>query len=330
MNGSKLIASGCLFSALVWCAAGGASCRCSRDSDATPPVATVNGELIRLDQLEESLRPVLIDSPALSPIETSAWEELKLNALNQLIERRLLIQEAERLGIKARNKELEEREEEIKQDYPEGEFENMLASRFIDYPRWREELREDLVIEKLVQESRYADPVTEGAVARYYRENLDQYRIPVQVRARQIVVRTEEEAQAIRKRILIGEEFSALAREVSLSPDAEQGGDLGFFSRGVMPPEFDDVVFSLPTGKISAVVKSPYGYHLFTVEEVREGHTLPLEKVRSEIRSLLTQQAEEEAYQAWLQELKTGAVIKINRALLEEEIRAPRPSPEEE
>jgi len=329
VNFNGVIAAGSAV-VLLLSAGGSVSCRRAPDPGAASPVAVVNGEAIGLDELEEALRPVLIDSPALSPIETSAWEELKFNALNQLIERRLLIQEAERMGIKVKGRETEEREREIRKDYPEGEFESMLTSRFIDYPRWRKNLEKDLVIEKLIQESVFAEPVTDTAVERYYRDHLEQYQIPVQVRARQIVVRTEEEAQAVRKRIVAGEEFAALAGEVSLSPDAESGGDLGFFSRGVMPPEFDQVVFALSPGKISPVVKSPYGYHLFVGEEVREGHTRTIDQVRDEIRNILAREAEEKAYQKWLGELKAKASIMINRALLEEEMRAPRPSSQEE
>ncbi|MCX5866497.1 MAG: peptidylprolyl isomerase [Proteobacteria bacterium] len=310
---------------LLLLGAGGPACHRGPGSDQTPPVATVNGTKISLADLEEALRPVLVNSPSFSPIETSAWEALKFNALNQLVERNLLVQEAHQKGIKLADKELEAREAEIRKDYPQGEFEKVLLSRFIDYERWRQNLRDDLLIQKLIENSVPVSPVTGFVVSRYYQRHQDQYQVPVQVRARQIVVRTEQEAQAAREELLKGGDFAKLARRLSLSPDAEQGGDLGFFSAGVMPPEFDQVVFSLPPGKISQVVKSPYGYHLFLVEEVRESKALTEAQVKEKIRELLARETREKSYQDWLQKLKEKAEIKVNQALVKEKINPSAP-----
>jgi peptidyl-prolyl cis-trans isomerase C len=308
---------------LLLLGAAGPACHREKNTDQTPPVATVNGEKISLADLEEALRPVLGNSPSFAPIETSAWETLKFNALNQLIERNLLLQEAKSQGFKVADKELENKEAEIKKDYPQGEFEKVLASRFIDYRRWRQNLRDDLVIQKLIENSTAAPPVTDFVVSRYYERNFSQYQIPVQVRARQIVVRTEQEAQKARESLLQGEDFAKLARRISLSPDAKQGGDLGFFRAGVMPPEFDQVVFSLTPGQTSPVIKSPYGYHLFRVEEIQEGKTLTEDQVRGQIRETLGQESQEKAYQAWLKRLKDKAEIRINQSLVKEKINAP-------
>ena len=308
---------------LLLLGAAGPACHHERNTDQTPPVATVNGAKISLADLEETLRPVLVNSPSFTPIETSAWETLKFNALNQLIERNLLLQEAKHKGLKVADQELENKETEIRKDYPKGEFEKVLASRFIDYGRWRQNLREDLVIQKLIESSTANAPVTDFVVSRYYERKFSQYQIPVQVRARQIVVRTEQEARAARESLLQGEDFAKLAHRISLSPDAEQGGDLGFFPAGVMPREFDQVVFSLPPGQISPVVKSPYGYHLFRVEEIREGKTLTEAQVRDQIRETLGRELREKSYQDWLKRLKEKAEIRINQSLLKEKINQP-------
>ena len=311
---------------LLLLGAAGPACHRERNTDQTPPVATVNGAKISLADLEEALRPVLVNSPAFSPIETSAWETLKFNALNQLVERTLLLQEAKNRGLKISDPELGNKEAEIQKDYPKGEFEKVLASRFIDYGRWRQNLRDELAIQKLMESSISISPVTDFVVSRYYERNFSQYQIPVQARARQIVVRTEQEAQAARESLLQGEDFAKLARRISLSPDAGQGGDLGFFNAGVMPREFDQVVFSLPPGQISQVVKSPYGYHLFRVEEVREGKILTEAEVREDIREVLARESREKAYQEWLKRLKDKAEIRVNQSLVKEKINPPAPA----
>ena len=72
-------------------------------------------------------------------------------------------------------------------------------------------------------------------------------------------------AEEILKRLKAGEDFGKVAREVSIGPEAARGGDLGFFERGMMPEAIDRMVFSLPVGKMSGVVQSPYGFHIFKV-----------------------------------------------------------------
>ena len=86
------------------------------------------------------------------------------------------------------------------------------------------------------------------------------------VRARQIVVADGEEAIQILKRLKKGESFEKVAKEKSLGPEKVNGGDLGYFSQGERPTEFDHV-FTMEVGAISEVIKSPYGYHIFKLEE---------------------------------------------------------------
>jgi len=113
-----------------------------------------------------------------------------------------------------------------------------------------------------------------------------------------------------------GEPFAAVAKGVSLSPDAAQGGDLGFFSRDEMPPEFD-AVFELPPGKLSPLVKSAYGYHLFLVEEKRPAARLSRQEAARDIRALLEAERRETVYQAWLQELRGKAAVEVDWRQLE-------------
>ncbi|MEI8389839.1 MAG: peptidylprolyl isomerase [bacterium] len=86
-----------------------------------------------------------------------------------------------------------------------------------------------------------------------------------QVRASHLLVKTKEEADKIREEILAGKDFSEAAREVSLCPSGKQGGDLGYFGRGQMVPEFDTAAFSLPVGVVSEPIKTQFGWHLLVV-----------------------------------------------------------------
>ncbi|MCK4536555.1 MAG: peptidyl-prolyl cis-trans isomerase, partial [Desulfuromonadales bacterium] len=111
--------------------------------------------------------------------------------------------------------------------------------------------------------------------------------------------------------------FETVARKHSLSPDAQQGGDLGFFGRGQMPAEFDDAVFALPVGRLSDLVKSEYGFHIFLVEKKRAAARLSQKEADREIRRILESHKQEEAYQGWLQDLRSRATIEVDWNQLE-------------
>ena len=131
-----------------------------------------------------------------------------------------------------------------------------------------------------------------------------------------IVAKTEEEASHVRERLKKGEDFAKLAEEVSLSPEGKKGGDLGFFGKGDMPKEFEDVVFSLPAGKLSQVIKTAYGYHIFRVEEKRGAKDLKFSEVKDQIINKLKREKSDAEFQTWMMELKQKARIELKEELL--------------
>jgi parvulin-like peptidyl-prolyl isomerase len=91
---------------------------------------------------------------------------------------------------------------------------------------------------------------------------------PAQVHARQVLVDSEDEALAARKRLLEGEDFLLISREMSRAHNAADGGELGFFDQGALTPEIDEVLFALAPGEYSQPVQGPSGFHVFQVLEV--------------------------------------------------------------
>lgn len=85
------------------------------------------------------------------------------------------------------------------------------------------------------------------------------------VRAKHILVKTEEEANEVLKKLEDGADFDALAREYSFCPSKEKGGDLGYFNRGQMVPEFENAAFSAPIGGIAGPIKTRFGWHVIKV-----------------------------------------------------------------
>ncbi len=91
-----------------------------------------------------------------------------------------------------------------------------------------------------------------------------------QVRASHILVKTEEEALKLKKEIENGKSFAQIAKEVSLCPSGQNGGDLGYFTKGQMVKPFEDAVFSMKTGEISNPVQTQFGYHLIQLTDKKD------------------------------------------------------------
>jgi peptidyl-prolyl cis-trans isomerase D len=158
--------------------------------------------------------------------------------------------------------------------------------------------------------------MTDGQLAQYYERHKEEFRREEQVRARHILfklaqqagaeeeARIRGEAETTLQRIQAGEDFAALASQLSEDPvSAQQGGDLGFFKRGEMVKPFEETAFGLKPGVVSDPVRTDFGYHLIKVEEMQEAGYEPVEAVRTELR---TQLAREEARR--LAEAKAQAV----------------------
>lgn len=290
-------------------------CACKeKPSEAASVLIRIDQRTVTLDRFRQDFTKSL---PPDQQLTTDERGDLERSFLVQVIDRQLALAEAERRGLQVGATEVEAALEEHRRDYPAGGFEQSLKDRGITPEQWRAELEERLLLEKVAKQAAHDKvTVTENEIRHYFQENRSEFDRPSQVRARQIVVGSEQEGQALLARLRKGEAFAALAKQYSLSPDAEQGGDLGFFGRGEMPAEFDAAVFNLRVGKLSELIHSEYGYHIFLVEEKRDAIRLTLEQVHDEIRDKLRAEKEDAAYEQWLQELRKKAKIEVNWALL--------------
>ncbi|AMV73944.1 peptidylprolyl isomerase [Desulfuromonas carbonis] len=288
---------------------------CKEKGEASSPVLVrVDNRTVTLDQFRREFAKTL---PAGQELSADEKNELERAFLVQVIDQELTLAEAERLQIKVTPAEVDQAIQEYRAEYPDRSFDEVLRERGISFADWRQELERGLLVEKVMRQAvDVRIGVSEAEIDNYYREHQDEFNRPDQVRARQIVVGSQEEGERVLALLQQGRPFAAVAKEFSLSPDAEQGGDLGFFARGEMPPEFDKVVFTLAKGRISDLVRSEYGYHIFLVEERRPAQRLSLDQVRDRIRDELLADRQEQAYQSWLQELRSRAKIDMNWSLL--------------
>lgn len=288
---------------------------CGTEPPATAkPLLRVNDRQISKVEFDTAFARTIKSGQTISANER---QDLERAFLTQLIDRELTLAEARRRGLTIAPAEVDAVLDGHRRDYPAGGFEAMLQERGLTLADWRTELTQNLLLDKLAEQVvGQRGKVGDMEVDAYYTEHRAEFDRPAQVRIRQIVVADQAAGAQVLARLRKGEPFAAVAKDVSLSPEAERGGDLGFFGREELPPEFE-VIFTLPVGKVSPLVKSDYGYHLFLVEEQRPAARLGRAEAGREIRAALEAKRRETVYQEWLQELRGKATVEVDWRQLE-------------
>ena len=246
-------------------------------------IASVNGTKLTLEDLYAEVPEEYLDS---------ITGEQKRQFLDRWINAELLYQEALRQGL--------QRDPTIKEEIREAERTILIA---------------DLIQRELDRRIMVTD---EEALA-YYQAHVEEYtRGADEVRASQILVATFEEASRIRKEIEAGGDFARLAKEHSVDPSAQQGGDLGFFGSLDVLQELSKFAFSSSPGTLSPPIKTEFGYHLLTITNSKKAGTVrSFELVRDEIIGQFSMAKERQELDKLLQELRENSSIKQNLSLLD-------------
>ncbi|MFO1463770.1 MAG: peptidyl-prolyl cis-trans isomerase [bacterium] len=285
--------------------------------DPNAVVASLNGLPIKAAEVQQALRR---EKDKYSPEKLRSKAEflkIKEKALNELVDRKLLLQEATAQGTFISEEEFQEELRKYKSSYTEASFQKMLEERGVSNEEWLQLRRDNFIIAKfLATTGPESQTVTQEAVQKYYEEHPEEFKVPESVHVRQIVTDTKEKAESILRRLRQGENFAKLARDLSLSPDRSEGGDLGFIPRGSFPREFE-VCFTMNPGEISPIIPSLYGFHLFKVLEKSPGRIQDLTEVSQRIFLQLKQRAREEYLKTLLERLRSQAKLEINRDVLE-------------
>jgi peptidyl-prolyl cis-trans isomerase C len=237
-----------------------------RAQEANPVLAKVNGSEIRQSDValaEEEL------GPSLAQMDPATKKD---NVLSFLIDMKIVAKAAE-------DKKVENNED----------FKRRLAFT-----------RSRLLMDSLLATEGKA-ATTDDAMKKVYEEASKQITGEQEVHARHILVETEDEAKAVAEELKKGADFAELAKKKSKDPGASDGGDLGFFTKDQMVPEFSTVAFALEPGKISDPVKSQFGWHIIKVEEKRNRKAPDFEQVKAQIETYVTRKAQAE-YVAKLRE----------------------------
>jgi peptidyl-prolyl cis-trans isomerase C len=192
--------------------------------------------------------------------------------------------------------------------YEEAQRSGLQMSRDID--RKIEQYRKDLVADRLVQEVlREKAVVSRDEVMAYYRAHRDEYNL--EARVSHILTNNIEDAMEAQE-LLKTRPFSFVARKLSVDKHTGAGGDLGYLSKGNMPPEFEDVVFKMRVGQVSDIIESEFGYHIVKLTDLRAAlNELPFDAVAPEISRVLLLEKRAAVYDSLLSSLRARARIDV-------------------
>lgn len=287
---------------LALACAGTAAASDIRSVDAV--AATAGNSVITVRDVNAAVDELRLSVPSAAKASDA---ELRPYAVEQLVNRALLVEAGKRRGLAA------------------GEAEIQAAMQGKTGVS-RRKIADDIVMEKVrqqvvMQNSRASDAEIDAGLANAQRQGIA---IPLsepvkQYRAQHILVRAEKADAATSAEVAVrkiwqqarkGEDFASLAREYSQDSSAANGGDLGWFGDGMMVPEFEAAVHQLKAGQISAPVKTQFGWHLIKLNEVREIGT-DEERRRNTVRKIIEQEKAQAATLQLLQQLREGAFIDI-------------------
>jgi peptidyl-prolyl cis-trans isomerase C len=251
---------------------------------AVTEVASVNGQKIASDVLDR-----LMKQAPQGAMAAEATPEAKRALLDKLIEVELVSQEAEKEGVA---------------NEPDFKFAMDMLKK--------QQLYVALIKKKVIDTVKVTPEETKAD----YDKNKDQYKVGEELKASHILVDTEDDAMKIKERIDKGEAFDAVAKDKSKCPSASRGGDLGYFGKGRMVPEFEKAAFALKDGEVSAPVKTQFGWHIIKVTGRKPASVKSYDDVKGDIEQRLLQDKQKKAYEDMMASLKSAADIKINDTAL--------------
>jgi len=285
-------------------------------------LARVNGESITKAEFQQQISQMEMAAGQQVPKEQR--DEIYRKALDQLINVRVLKLEANTRNLAADDKAVEEQMQKIRSQFPsEEEYTKALSARGMTPEKLRSIMVDESRINKMMEvESAGATAVTDAEIRDFFEKNPDKFKQPEGVRASHVLIRVQAGDEAAQKKALAaiqnvlrqaraGKDFGDLARKYSADSSAQRGGDLGFFTKDRMVPEFSNVAFALKPGQISDIVQTSFGYHVIKVVERRPTINLPLEQVTGQVREFLTQQRKREKAEAFVKVLRSKSRIEV-------------------
>jgi parvulin-like peptidyl-prolyl isomerase len=301
------------------------------------PVATVDGDKISKAQLDEAFDKA-VQMRGIKVADLTSEEKVQgyREILDDLITEKLVTKAAS--GVTVPQSEIDAQIAKIKSQFPSEEDFGKQLTQLGQSPAQLSD-----TIKKILQQQHWLEgqiagktDVTDDEAKKFYEANIAEFQQPDTVKAshilflvnkddsQEVVNKKLEAAKTAEGRAKKGEDFNTLAKELSEEPGAkESGGDLGFFPKDRMVPEFAEVAFTQKVGDISDPVRTQFGWHIIKVTDKKAAGTLPYDEVKAQLVAYLKSKKQEAAAQALLKSLRSSAQIE---STLPPPVPAPSPS----
>ena len=240
--------------------------------------------------------------------------------VNQLIEARLIINEAKKMNLLIDDGEIDAIVNKIKKSFKdEQQFLDILKKENDTVETLSAKIKDDLLLKKFIDTQFYEKvEILESDMKKYYDENPSQFKNEAQVQASHILFDLSDLdlAKKVKVEIEAGLAFEEAAAKHSKCPSKDNGGSLGFFGRGQMVPEFEEVVFNAEINVITAPVETQFGYHLIKVTEKSDETTLSFDEVKDELIKHFKNSRVSYEMSLLTKKLRETATIEIDQEIL--------------
>lgn len=294
-------------------------------STAANAVAKVNGTVITREELDRAMKVMLTQTGAGENLTSEQKKTAETAVLDQLITAEILYQAGRRLEIKDIESKVTTQIDKARAKFQSpAQFEKSLQDNGITVHELKEYARKEIYISNLI-ETQIAPNVTvsDAEIKQFYDQNPDKFKVPESVRASHILIGTDakstgeekkkakEKAEIVLKKVKEGEDFATAAKENSTCPSSTQGGDLGFFTKGQMVPEFENAAFALKPNDVSPVIETQFGFHIIKVTESRPATTISFDEAKQKIADFLKNQKMSKHINEYAEKLRKEGTVQI-------------------
>ena len=286
--------------------------------------ALVNGVAVSMEQYTKELTVQLARvSQQGQQISDDQMAAMKKNILDSLIEREVLYQQSQKVGIQVSDQKVDDQLAGIKKRFPnETEYKNALSKMNLSEDEVKVQIKRGLSIRELIDQQITSKVVINDEESKaYYDKNPQMFKQPEQIKASHILIKVDAKAddaqnaearkkiEAVQQKLKDGGDFAALAKEYSEGPSSAKGGDLGYFKRGQMVKPFEEAALALKPNEVSDIVETRFGYHLIIVYDIKPEQTLTYADVKDKINQRMKQEKIEKEAVKYDDKLKKDAKL---------------------
>lgn len=287
-------------------------------------VANVNGKIILLSEVRQQMG-LFRSMKAQGAANLLEGEITEREVLRNMIDEKIMVHYAKESNVDVKESEIDKQVERVKESNKINDkiLDEMLKSDGLTMEKYRKKLHDQILVQKIT--SIEAPPVTisDDEVKSYYNRNKELFVDPGKVRASHIIIlasdesggeyilEAEKQIDRIHSEIIGGADFAETARKYSQDGSSQNGGDLGWFSKGKMLPKFEEVAFSMKKGEVSEPVRTGFGFHLIKLTDREDPRQISVEEVMESIRSQLRKEAQLLKRKAWIDRLRSQAYVEI-------------------